>query len=79
MGNLEKLKDRRERLCEKLFNEIEENKDHRLHTRLLEVNKVNHNFRTIRKYDLPTVKTNRFKNAFIIKYASRKKLNMSHS
>jgi hypothetical protein len=42
MGNLERLKDRRERLCEKLFREIEENEDHKLHVLLPETNKAVH-------------------------------------
>ena len=37
MGNLERLKDRREKLCEKLFREIEENEDHKLHGLLPEM------------------------------------------
>ena len=40
MENLERLKDRRERdLCEKLFREIEENENHKLHVLLPETNK----------------------------------------
>ena len=40
MGNLERLNDRREKLCEKLFREIEENEDHKLHGLLPEMNKA---------------------------------------
>jgi hypothetical protein len=77
MENLERLKDRRERdLCEKLFREIEENEDHKLHVLLPETNKAVHNFRTIRKYNLPKIRTNRFKDSFILEYASRKELNL---
>ena len=74
MGNLERLNDRREKLCEKLFREIEENEDHKLHGLLPEMNKAVYTFRTIRKYNLPTIRTNRFKNYFILDYASRKEI-----
>ncbi len=50
MGNLERLNDRREKLCEKLFREIEENEDHKLHGLLPEMNKAVYTFRAIRKY-----------------------------
>ena len=68
MGNLERLKDRREKLCEKLFREIEENEDLKLHGLLPEMNKAVHIFKTIRKYNLPTIRTNRFKDSFILEY-----------
>ncbi len=74
MGNLERLKDRREKLCEKLFREIEENEDHKLHGLLPEMNKAVHIFKTIRKYNLLTIRTNRFKDSFILEYASRKEI-----
>ena len=45
MGNLERLNDRREKLCEKLFREIEENEDHKLHGLLPEMNKAVYTFR----------------------------------
>jgi hypothetical protein len=57
MGNLERLNDSREKLCEKLFREIEENEDHKLHGLLPEMNKAVYTFRTIRKYNLPTIRT----------------------
>jgi hypothetical protein len=38
------------------------------------MNKAVYTFRTIRKYNLPTIRTNRFKDSFILEYASRKEI-----
>lgn len=67
---LETLNDRREKLCTKLFNSIESNKDHKLNELLPDVNMATKNLRMIRKYKLPMVKTNRFKNSFILSQAA---------
>ena len=74
MGNLERLKDCREKLCEKLSREIEENEHHKLHGLLPEMNKAVHTFRTIRKYNLSTIRTDRFRDSSILEYASRKEI-----
>ena len=42
---IERQMDRREKLCEKLFREIEENEDHKLHGLLPEMNKAVHIFK----------------------------------
>ena len=69
-AKLNTLKTRRNNLSLKLFKSIEEDKIHKLLDLRPQENIPTHNFKTLRKYKLPTVITNRFKNSFVLKYAA---------
>ena len=64
----------REKLCQKLFTSIEDNKEHKLYHLLPEENLPTHNFRELRRYKLPIINKNRLKNSHIFNYASQSKL-----
>ena len=57
--------DRRECLCTQLFRQIEQDPCHKLKTLLPNSNTGVKSRRTVRKYTLPLIKTDRFKNSFI--------------
>ena len=73
LGNLDRLVDSRDRLCEKLFHELEENKK-KLHKLLPELNQTTHNLRLSRKYNVQKCATDRFKKSFISEYVSQREL-----
>ena len=58
------LQTRRKQLCESLFADAED-KDHRLHQALPPPRKTTYSTRNPRKYPLPNVKTERYKDSFI--------------
>ena len=60
------LKDRRQKLCKNLFDNVVRNKDHKLHHLLPPENTPYYNLRRHRPFDCPAARTNRFKNSFII-------------
>ena len=70
-GHLQSLYDRREYLCTKLFRQIEQDPSHKLKTLLPNLNTSVDSLRTVRKYTLPLIKTDRFKNSFIPSQASK--------
>ena len=70
-GHLQSLYDRREYLCTKLFRQIEQDPCHKLKTLLPNLNTSVDSLRTVRKYTLPLIKTDRFKNSFIPSQASK--------
>ena len=70
-GHLQSLYDRREYLCTKLFRQIEQDPCHKLKTLLPNSNTGVDSLRTVRKYTLPLIKTDRFKNSFIPSQASK--------
>ena len=57
------LYDRREYLCTKLFRQIEQDPCHKLETLLLNLNTGLDSIRTVTKYALLLIKTDRFKNS----------------
>ena len=57
---------RRQQLTDKLFKQISNDKTHKLHKLLPAVNSSSVNLRNKRKFKIPIVKTERFKNSFII-------------
>jgi hypothetical protein len=63
--------DRRDRLCRELFNSVSINNNHKLADLLPPLNSNNINLRSTSKYELPVLKTNRFKDSFINYYASK--------
>ena len=70
-GHLQSLYDRREYLCTKLFQQIEQDPCHKLKTLLPNLNTSVDSLRTVRKYTLPLIKTDRFKNSFVPSQASK--------
>ncbi len=64
--NIGTLKDRRQKLCKNLFDNVVRNKDHKLHHLLPPENTPYYNLRRHRPFDCPAARTNRFKNSFII-------------
>ena len=71
-GNLQSLYDRRECLCKKLFEQIEQGHSHKLKSLLPGLNTSSlDSLRTVRKYRLPLIKTDRFKNSFILSQAAK--------
>ena len=68
------LKNRREKLSQKLFTSIQENREHKLYHLLPEGNLQTYNLRELRRYKLPIINTNRLKNSYIFNYASQSKL-----
>ena len=71
LTGLQSLADRRDRLCRELFNSVSINNNHKLAVSLPPLNSNNINLRSTSKYDLPVLKTNRFKDSFINYYASK--------
>lgn len=68
---LQSLADRRDRLSRELFTSVSLNNNHKLADLLPPLNSNNINLRSSSKYELPVLKTNRFKNSFINYYASK--------
>ena len=64
VANLSTLQCRRQLLCQRLFNELEE-PGHRLHDLLPPRREITHNQRNPKKYPLPKVRTNRYKDSFV--------------
>ena len=64
------LKNRREKLSQKLFTSIQENREHKLYHLLPEGNSQTYNLRELRRYK-PIINTNRLKNSYIFNYASQ--------
>ena len=64
-ANLQSLFNRRLELCKTMFCSIKNDDHHRLHYLLPELNLRSSQLRNKRLYQLPTVRTNRFKNSFI--------------
>jgi glycosylphosphatidylinositol transamidase (GPIT) subunit GPI8 len=60
-GHLQSLYDRREYSCIKLFEQIEQDSSHKLKNLLPSLNTSFDSLRTVRKYKLPLIKTDRFK------------------
>ena len=58
------LKNRREKLSQKLFTSIQENREHKLYHLLPEGNSQTYNLRELRRYKLPIINTNRLKNSW---------------
>ena len=58
--------ERRQQLTDKLFKQISNDKTHKLNKLLPSENSSTINLRNKRKFSIPNVKTNRFKNSFII-------------
>ena len=71
LTGLQSLADRRDRLSRELFNSVSINNNHKLADLLPPLNPNNINLRSTSKYDLPVLKTNRFKDSFINYYASK--------
>ena len=73
LTGLQSLADRRDRLCRELFNSVSINNNHKLADMdlLPPLNSNNINLRSTSKYNLPVLKTNRFKDSFINYYASK--------
>ena len=68
------LKNRREKLSQKLFTSIQGNRERKLYHLLPEGNSQTYNLRELKKYKLPIINTNRLKNSYIFNYASQSKL-----
>ena len=68
MAELPLLKDRRQELTSKLFKEILEKDDHRLHELLPDLNNNSVNLRRKRKFHIK-YNTNRFRDSFILSNA----------
>ena len=64
-GHQELLYDRREYLCTRLFEQIEQDQNHKLNNLLPNLNTSVNCFRTIRKYEVPLIKTDRFRKSFL--------------
>lgn len=63
--NLDILSDRRRIITTKLFEEISNNNEHKLHKLLPKKNHCSKNLRSARKFHVPVCKTSRLKNSFI--------------
>jgi hypothetical protein len=63
--NLNTLKERRQDLCTKLFNSIVSDPSNKLHHLLPPRQEAKYNLRHKREFDMPRLRTNRFKNTFI--------------
>ena len=71
-ANLPKLSERCDmRLSQNLFDNIARNKDHKLAHLLPPKTAHTKNLRTIRMFEKPTCRTDRFKNSFIIHYSDK--------
>ena len=74
-AGLKTLFHRREELCSSLFKQIVESDQHKLAGLLPASNdSERYNFRTRRMFSIPNVKTKRFKNTFIIHFATKQQL-----
>ena len=65
IGHHSSLKDRRQKLYEKLFKTIVSNSDHKLYQLLLPKHNPTCNMRRECVFDCPTIRTNRFRNSYI--------------
>ena len=63
-AGLLKLSQRRENMCHKLFTQMQ-HPSHKLHNLLPKPRKTSISTRNSKKYDLPTCRTNRYKNSFV--------------
>ena len=70
-GHLQSLYDRRENRSVRLFEQIEKDPNHKLKALLPNLNTCVNSLRTVRKYELPLTKTDRFKNSFIPSQSSK--------
>ena len=70
---LETLFDRRENLSVELFQNISNNNQHKLFNLLPELSTNELNLRCKARYKVPTIKTNRFRDSFVMHYASQVK------
>ena len=64
LANLDKLSDRRKQLCQRLFMEVQE-PQHRLFPLLPSLHDMPVTTREVFKYNVPLMRTDRFKNTFI--------------
>jgi hypothetical protein len=72
LSNLGKLEERRQAACDKLFKEIIEDPNHKLHPLLPELNSdTGYSLRTMKTFNIPKIKTNRCMNAFLITGSKR--------
>jgi hypothetical protein len=60
------LKDRRQKLCKKLFQTVVSDADHKLYHLLLPSKTSAYNLRRLRRFDCPATRTNRFSNSYIL-------------
>ena len=63
--NLTTLKDRRMKLCDKLFSSIKSSESHKLHNLLPPLQEENYDIRKKRVFNIPMIRTERFKRTFI--------------
>jgi hypothetical protein len=63
--NLATLKDRRMKLCDKLFSSIKSSESHKLHNLLPPLQEENYDIRKKRVFNIPMIRTERFKRTFI--------------
>ena len=63
--NLATLKDRRMKLCDKLFSSIKSSESHKLHNLLPPLQEENYDIRKKRVLNIPMIRTERFKRTFI--------------
>lgn len=68
--NIKPMKEHHEHLCDKLFESIIRNPDHRLNTLIQKRHDTVHDIRNQRNFNLPQIKTNRTKNSFILSMCS---------
>jgi hypothetical protein len=64
--NISSLRDRRLKLCKKLFQSVISDTEHKLHHLLPPKNTSAYNLRRQRPFDCPTTRTNRFRNTFVV-------------
>ena len=64
--NISSLRDRRLKLCKKLFQSVISDTEHKLHHLLPPKNTSAYNLRRQRSFDCPTTRTNRFRNTFVV-------------
>jgi hypothetical protein len=60
------LKDRRQKLCKKLFQTVVSDADHKLYHLLPPSKTSAYNLRRLRRFDCPATRTNRFSNSYIL-------------
>ena len=64
--NITTLKDRRQKLCKRLFQTVVSDTHHKLYHLLPPQNTSVYNLRKQRRFDCPTTRTNRFSNTYIL-------------
>ena len=69
--NIPSLADHHQTICEALFNDIRQDKDHRLYKLLPPIYNSKYNLRRPLIYNVPSCKTNRFMNNFIVQSCIR--------